>query len=84
MTLMRIWGGLRTPRDAGMAAKTWTLVRRLRTEDAGQEFVEYALLSGFIGLGALAGFNALQNSLTASYTNWDTGQQNLADPPDPL
>ena len=42
-------------------------MKRLRVEDLGQDLVEYALLTAFVGLGVLAGFTAIQNSLTGSY-----------------
>lgn len=63
---------------------TRTTLGRLLVEDDGQDFVEYALLTGFLGLGVLGGFGAIQNSLTTSYTNWDTGTQGLWVPPDPM
>ena len=57
---------------------------RLWHEDSGQDVVEYALLAGLIGLGSYAGFVAIQNTIFSSYIRWDTGQQNLWQPPNPL
>jgi len=58
-------------------------VARLWREDLGQDVVEYALLSAFIGLACYGGFFAIQNTIHSSYIAWDTGQQNLAQPLDP-
>jgi Flp pilus assembly pilin Flp len=58
------------------------LVRLIRDDD-GQDLVEYAMLAGFFGLVALAGFTSLQNALASAYGRWDTGTQNLWTPPDP-
>ena len=60
------------------------ILRRLLREDSGQDFVEYALLAGVIGLGSYLGFVAIQNAIFTSYGTWDTGQQNLWEPPNPL
>jgi Flp pilus assembly pilin Flp len=56
---------------------------RLWRDDSGQDVVEYALLSAFIGLGSYGGFLAIQNAISVSYVNWDTGQQGLWQPPAP-
>lgn len=56
---------------------------RLWREDSGQDVVEYALLSAFIGLGSYGGFVAIQNTIYGSYGIWDSGQQNLWQPLDP-
>ena len=70
-------------RLAGQQARA--LMKRLRVEDLGQDLVEYALLTAFVGLGVLAGFTAIQNSLTGSYGTWDTQTQALgAVTPDPM
>jgi Flp pilus assembly pilin Flp len=56
---------------------------RLWREDSGQDVVEYALLSAFIGLGSYGGFLLIQSTISSSYTGWDNGQQGLYQPLDP-
>jgi len=51
--------------------------------DAGQDMVEYALLSFFFGLASYAGFIAIQATINSSYISWDGGQQGLSAPLDP-
>jgi Flp pilus assembly pilin Flp len=59
------------------------IVQRLLLDDSGQDVVEYALLSAFIGLGSYGGFVLIQNTIQSSYAGWDSGQQGLYQPQDP-
>ena len=59
------------------------LLRRLITDDEGQDLVEYALLTGFVAIATLAGVNALGNAINTAYTNWDSNQQSIWQPPPP-
>jgi Flp pilus assembly pilin Flp len=52
-------------------------------DDEGQDLVEYALLTAFIGLCALGAFAGLRTALGLSYSGTTTGVQGLWDPPPP-
>jgi Flp pilus assembly pilin Flp len=56
---------------------------RLWRESAGQDLVEYALLTAFIALTTVGGVALLTNALSAAYSAWDSGEQNLWEPPNP-
>lgn len=51
------------------------LTRRLFVGDDGQDLVEYALLTMFIGLAGLTVWNAMGGKLNAAYEGYDTGSQ---------
>lgn len=59
-----------------------TLLRFL-VDDMGQDLVEYALLTGFVGIAGAAAWLAIQDSLAAAYTGFDGDTQNLWEPPAP-
>lgn len=52
-------------------------------ETSGQDLVEYALLVALVGFVALAAAPAIQNAIGAAYALYDTGTQDLWQPPDP-
>ena len=52
-------------------------------DENGQDLVEYALLASFIGLCAIAGFNALENALSNAYGAFTTSENNNWMMPDP-
>jgi Flp pilus assembly pilin Flp len=56
---------------------------RIAREDSGQDVVEYALLTAFFGLAALAAWTSIRDALGAGYTRTTTGVQGLWDPPPP-
>jgi Flp pilus assembly pilin Flp len=58
-------------------------VRRLLHDEDGQDVVEYALLTAFLGLCALTAWTSLQSALGANYTGTTTGVQSLWEPPPP-
>lgn len=43
---------------------------RLVVDDAGQDLIEYALLSGFIGLGGFVVFSELGDQMGTAYDGW--------------
>jgi Flp pilus assembly pilin Flp len=45
---------------------------RLVVDDAGQDLIEYALLSGFIGLGGFVVFSELADTMHTAYDGWIT------------
>ena len=65
-----------------MLTKGW--LARLWREESGQDFVEYMLLSAFLGLAVYGGFNVIQNAIHNAYISWDSAiQSDSATTPDP-
>ena len=60
-----------------------TFVRRLWSDDRGQDLVEYALLGATVALAGFAAMQAFPGIAAAVYASWDTAQQDLwyPDPP---
>ena len=52
-------------------------------DDEGQDLVEYALLTAFLGLCALGAVASLRTALGLSYTGTTTGVQGLWEAPPP-
>ncbi len=59
------------------------LLSRLAREEQGQDLIEYALLTAFIGLAGMAAWTAMQGSLGAMYAARDAGTQSIWLTPDP-
>jgi len=61
------------------------LVQRWWSDESGQDLIEYALLTAFVGLAGLVGINLLGGALNSSYTTWDAAGQSdaLVEVPDP-
>ena len=57
----------------------WLL--RIAREDSGQDVVEYALLTAFFGLAALAAWTSIRDALALGYTRTTDGIP--WDPPPP-
>ena len=55
----------------------------LIADDAGQDLVEYALLTSAIGFACIAVFDTLLAAIGTAYGSWETGTDNLWDPPAP-
>ena len=60
-----------------------TLLAKFVRNESGQDVIEYALLSAFIGLAAVAVFPLIQSGLNAAYMSWDGATQGLWEPLDP-
>lgn len=56
---------------------------RFVIDDAGEDLVEYALLTTFIGLACLAAWDAIETSLGNAYQTYDNSVQDLWVPPEP-
>jgi Flp pilus assembly pilin Flp len=61
-----------------------SIIRRLFTEDNGQDLIEYALLCAFIGVVGAAVWDAIRNGIGGAYLNWNSLSSNLWESPDPL
>jgi Flp pilus assembly pilin Flp len=59
------------------------VLRRLVTDDRGQDVVEYALLTAFFGLCALAAWTSLREAIGLNYGGATSGVQGLWEPPPP-
>lgn len=43
------------------------LLKKLATEDSGQDLIEYALVAALVGLGAVAAMKGLSNSIGKTF-----------------
>lgn len=58
-------------------------VRALVACERGDDLVEYALLTAFVGLASIAAWATLRSTLAANYKSYDAKTQALALSPDP-
>lgn len=56
---------------------------RFTANEQGQDLLEYALLTGAIGLVGVVAWQAIQGGIGTAYTGWDSGVQDLWEPDDP-
>jgi Flp pilus assembly pilin Flp len=56
---------------------------RLWLDETGQDLIEYAFLTAFIGLAGAAIFPLIVTALGNTYTSWDTSVQGVWEPCDP-
>jgi Flp pilus assembly pilin Flp len=59
------------------------LVRQLAVETAGQDLIEYALLTSFIGFAGAAAWVAMQTGLGNAYNSYIAAAWGLWEPPNP-
>ena len=60
------------------------LLKKLATDEGGQDLIEYALLSAFIGIVGVVAWTSISAAIGAAYQNWDTNVQAVsACTPDP-
>ena len=52
------------------------LLKKLATEDSGQDMIEYALVAALVGLGAVASITALKNSISNTFNSIGTQLSN--------
>ena len=60
------------------------LVIDLVRDESGQDLLEYALVTGAIGLFGAAAWQSIVGGIGTAYTGWDSSTQNLWEPPDPV
>jgi Flp pilus assembly pilin Flp len=60
-----------------------SLLVRFVAEECGQDLIEYALLTTFIGLAGALGLDLIKLAINSTYFSWNTGINNLSQPPDP-
>jgi Flp pilus assembly pilin Flp len=73
-----------TAPSSRFARGTALLVRRLALETNGQDLIEYALLTTFIGFAGAAAWAAMQTGLGNVYTSYVGAIWNLWEPADPV
>lgn len=66
-----------------MATRALLLLRRLVIETDGQDLIEYALLTTFIGMSGAAAWNAIQAGLGVAYDSYIDAAWELWEPDDP-
>ncbi len=59
------------------------LIHRLATQDRGQDIIEYALLTGAIGIVGVVAWSNIAGGIGSAYQGWDTGVQDLWEPTNP-
>jgi pilus assembly protein Flp/PilA len=57
-------------------SKMKLLLKKLVTEDSGQDLIEYALVAALVGLGAVAAMRGLSNSVKNSFNGIGTSLTN--------
>jgi Flp pilus assembly pilin Flp len=62
---------------------TNSLLRRLATDTEGQDLIEYALLSTFIGFAGAAAWTAMQAAIGNIYTSYVAAAWSLWEPANP-
>ena len=62
------------------------LLRRWIEEERGQDLIEYALLSSFVGFSCVVAVDLLTTAMGTTYESWDTAVQSdaLVEVPDPV
>jgi Flp pilus assembly pilin Flp len=60
------------------------VLHRLAAETDGQDMIEYALITAFIGFSGAAAWNAMQTSLGNAYDGFTDGVWSLWEPDDPV
>ena len=57
------------------------LLRQLVQDDAGQDLIEYALLTGIIAIAGILLFPTIQSKMASAYQDWnDSAQDDLGSP----
>ena len=58
-------------------------ITRFVLEENGQDLVEYAMLTCFVGLASTFAWLYVSNAIANGFTFWDTTEQALWRPPNP-
>lgn len=60
------------------------ILRRLVVETAGEDVIEYALLTTFIGFAGAAAWNVMRTGLANAYASYSGAVWNVWEPADPV
>jgi Flp pilus assembly pilin Flp len=69
--------------NGSLAERVRSEFRRFSADTTGQDLIEYALLTAFVGVAGAAAFGLLASTLGLAYGSWDAGSQGLWVPPNP-
>ena len=67
----------------GVNATLARLIVRLCRDEDGQDVIEYALLSAFIGTVGVLAWQGVRTGIGSAYIGWDSGTQQRACIPNP-
>ena len=59
------------------------VLRHLLVDERGQDIVEYALLTSFVGLAVIGAFDLIRTAIHNAYLSWIVQENNNWRPPDP-
>jgi Flp pilus assembly pilin Flp len=59
------------------------LTRKLVRDDAGQDLIEYALLTGIIAIAGILVFPTIQSKMADAYQDWNDNAYAISDAPPP-
>jgi len=60
-----------------------TLLVRLVADEAGQDLIEYALLTTTVGFASALAFDLIGSAIANTYGSWETGVNSHWESPDP-
>lgn len=75
-----------TPARPGRSLRrlgTMPALARLAACDRGQDLIEYALLTAFIGVISIAAWSVIEGTLGTAYSSYDAGTQSIWASPNP-
>ena len=59
-------------------------LRRLLSDDSGQDLIEYLLLASFMAIASWLGWQAIETAINTTYQSWDKASQAIWEAPDPV
>jgi Flp pilus assembly pilin Flp len=60
------------------------LLRQLARDDAGQDLIEYALLTGMIAIAGILLFPTIQSRMADAYQDWNDNAYAISEAPPPM
>jgi len=66
-----------------LGSPIWRFIACFVEDEQGQDLVEYAMLGAFVAIATILGLKAVEGVIGTRYGVWDTGEQNLWQPPNP-
>jgi len=57
------------PRELGMMSKGIKLLRELFEDEDGQDLIEYAIVAGLIGVGAIVSLSSLDTKIKTAFNS---------------
>jgi Flp pilus assembly pilin Flp len=66
------------------AERIGRLLRKLARDDAGQDLIEYALLTGMIAIAGILLFPTIQSKMADAYQDWNDNAYAISEAPPPM